>query len=190
MQTTSNHVSTLESTTSAPRLIAILRSTLIVTTCSWVLALSSQMALPLPWTPVPLTLQTFTLMMLTPMLGTRRSIAMVVAYLAQGAIGFPFFSGGRGGLAVLLSPTGGYLIGFIGAVALIGFAHQKRLLQTWSRRVVVFALSSALVLAAGTAAIAAFSGWPVALSIGAAPFISGEIIKAVTAASLWNKRLS
>lgn len=169
---------------------AMLRSLTIVLAASWVLALSAQMAIPLPFTPVPLTLQTFTLVLLTPLLGTSRAIAMVLAYLAQGAAGLPFFSAGRGGLPVLLSPTGGYLLGFVAAAALVGYAHEHGLLKTWGRRVVVFALSGLLVLMAGTAGLASFLGWPKAITVGLIPFLAGDLMKSVVAASVWNKRLS
>lgn len=167
---------------------ALVRNGAIVLATSWVLALSAQMAVPLPFTPVPLTLQTFALMTLVPMLGSRRSIAMVCAYIAQGAAGLPFFSGGRGGIAVLISPTGGYLLGFIAAAALIGFAAEHKLLKGWLRATAVFTLAHALVLATGASALAAFVGWPHAWALGVLPFIPGELIKTFAAATLWNSR--
>jgi biotin transport system substrate-specific component len=169
---------------------SFLRSAVIVLVSSWALALSAQVAIPLPFTPVPMTLQTLSLVLLTPLLGTSRAIAMVVTYLAQGAAGLPFFSAGRGGLSVLLSPTGGYLLGFIAAAALVGFAHEHGLLKTWFRRVCVFALSGALVLMAGTAGLASYLGWPKAIALGFLPFVAGDLVKSVFAASVWNKRLS
>src|ERR1700684_3857010 len=85
----------------------------IVIGASLFVALCARVSLPLPFTPVPLTLQNFGVLLAGLMLGSRRGFAALVLYLAEGAAGLPVFSiGGLGGIAQLLGPTGGYLFAY------------------------------------------------------------------------------
>jgi len=93
------------------------------------LALFSQIKVPLPFTPVPLTLQTFGLLLIAYYLPFRLALGSVLLYLLLGALGFPIFSGGKGGFLILSGPTGGYLIGFFFMVYLLCFAKEKELLS-------------------------------------------------------------
>ncbi|MFN4131808.1 MAG: biotin transporter BioY [Caldimicrobium sp.] len=96
---------------------------------SLLLALFSQIRIPLSFTPVPLTLQTLGVLFIGYYLGAFAGVASVILYLTLGAIGFPFFAGLKGGLLSLSGPTGGYLVGFIAGVYIVGKAKEMGLLK-------------------------------------------------------------
>jgi len=95
---------------------------------SLVIALSARVAIG--W-PVPVTGQTFVVLMIAALLGCRRGCFAVLAYITEGAAGLPVFAHGRAGFAVLLEPTGGYLVGFIAAACIVGLLAEKG----WDRRI-------------------------------------------------------
>lgn len=95
------------------------------------LALLSQIRIPLPFTPVPLTLQTLGVLFTGYYLGARLGLLSILLYITLGALGLPLFSGMKGGLLALSGPTGGYLVGFAFAVYLIGLARERALLNGW-----------------------------------------------------------
>jgi len=95
---------------------------------SLVIALSARVAIG--W-PVPVTGQTFAVLMIAALLGCRRGCFAVLAYITEGAAGLPVFAHGRAGFAVLLEPTGGYLVGFIAAACIVGLLAERG----WDRRI-------------------------------------------------------
>src|SRR5689334_20832837 len=107
---------------------------------SALIALSARVAIPLPFSPVPVTGQTFAVLLVGAALGRRRGAAAVIAYLAEGAAGLPVFAGPNAGPAVLLGPTGGYLFGFIPGAWLCGLLAERG----WDRRVGTTILSMIL----------------------------------------------
>ncbi len=152
---------------------------------SLLIALCAQLRIPLPFTPVPITGQTFAVLLLPALLGGWRGPAAVAAYLLQGALGLPFFAGGTAGWAMLAGPTGGYLVGFFAAAALIplilgrGAASPARIVAA---------------LLAGNVAIYLF-GVPwldrfvdgqlvTAIELGLTPFLIGDAIKLLAASAL------
>src|SRR5215210_7300823 len=84
------------------------RSLALVVAFSLLTALAAQVAVPLPFTPVPVTLQTFAVLLTGALLGSRLGALALILYLFEGASGLPFFYGGHGGIAHLFGPTGGY----------------------------------------------------------------------------------
>src|SRR5678816_1857646 len=82
---------------------------LFVVAASLLTALAAQIALPLPWTPVPITGQTFAVLLTGAVLGARRAFLAQLLYLIEGASGLPFFAGGAGGAVYFAGPTAGYL---------------------------------------------------------------------------------
>src|SRR5437867_606745 len=107
-----------------PRAGALRDITLIVG-ASVVTALAAQVAISLPWTPVPITGQTFAVLLTGAVLGARRGFLAQALYLLEGALGLPVFAGGAAGLAKLLGPTGGYLVAFPFAAALVGALCER-----------------------------------------------------------------
>ncbi|GIV84905.1 MAG: biotin transporter BioY [Candidatus Roseilinea sp.] len=147
---------------------------------SWLVAALAQIVIPLQ--PVPITGQTLGVLLVGAALGWRRGALALVAYVLQGAAGLPFFAGGASGVARLLGPTGGYLIGFIFAAALTGWLSERG----WDRRfwgtLLAMALGNAIIYAIGVPWLAQFVGWPRALEVGLLPFLPGDAIKATLAA--------
>lgn len=148
---------------------------------SLLLALCAQIRIPLPFTPVPITGQTFAVLLLPVMLGGWRGPAAVALYLAQGLLGLPFFAGGAAGVAALAGPTGGYLIGFLLAavvIALLAGGGGSR------ARVALALLAGNLVIyLCGVPWLARFvdGGMVAALTLGMTPFLLGDAIKLLAA---------
>jgi len=138
------------------------------------------MALPLPGSPVPLVLQNLMAVLSGLLLGPLRGAAAVLLFLALGALGFPVFSAGHGGLAWLVGPTGGYLGGYLVAALLAGLlARSRRLSLTILGTVGGFAA----ILLLGAIRLKFYKGieWPAALTLGVLPFLVGDGIKAAVA---------
>jgi len=144
---------------------------------SLLIAAAAWIQIRLPFTPVPITAQTFAVVLLGALYGSRRGAATVLAYLAQGALGLPVFAGGAAGLAYILGPTGGYLLGFILAAAVAGFLAERG----WDRRPATTALAMTLATAAlfipGLLWLGLFIGYHAVLPAGLIPFLPGAIIK-------------
>jgi biotin transport system substrate-specific component len=164
----------------------VMRSVILVAVGTALLTLSAKVNLPLPY--VPMTLQTLVVLMIGAAYGWRLGAATVALYLLQGALGMPVFAGTpeKGiGLAYMVGPTGGYLIGYVAAAAVTGALAGLG----WDRRVSTTILS----MLAGTAVIYAFGigwlgmvvGWdkPV-LAWGLTPFLLGDLIKLALAAAV------
>ncbi|HIE51076.1 MAG TPA: biotin transporter BioY [Armatimonadetes bacterium] len=149
----------------------------------WV-ALSAQVAIPLPFTPVPITGQTFGVLLVGFALGARRGAASLVLYLVEGAAGLPVFAGATGGMARLWGPTGGYLFGFVAAAALTGYLAERG----WDRRVswtfLGMALGNAVIYLCGLPWLAHFVGEGQVWAAGLLPFLAGDGLKAALAAAL------
>jgi biotin transport system substrate-specific component len=153
---------------------------------SALIALCTQIAVgyPVPWTG-----QTFAVLMVGALLGSRRGALCVLTYLLQGLAGFPVFSHGRAGLAVLLGPTGGYLIGFVLAAYVVGRLAERG----WDRRpattVLAMVFGSILLYSCGllwlTSLVHLFGqSLGSVLAIGLYPFLPGEIVKIALATAL------
>jgi len=157
---------------------------LVVVTASLLLTLSAKISIP--FIPVPLTMQTFVVVGLGLALGPTLGVAAVGLYLLQGAMGLPVFAGTpeKGiGLAYLAGPTGGYLIGYLPAVAATGWLA----IRGWDRNIVLAflaALAGAVILyIPGLLWLGTLVGWdkPV-LAWGLYPFIPGDLAKTALAA--------
>lgn len=146
------------------------------------LALCAQVRIPLPFTPVPITGQTFAVLLLPVMLGGWRGPAAVAAYLAQGALGLPFFAGGAAGAAVLAGPTGGYLLGFLLAAVVIavlaGHSRGSRV-----RLALAMVAGNLVIYLCGVPWLARFveGGLGAAVMLGMTPFLVGDAIKLIAA---------
>ena len=149
---------------------------------SLLIGLCAQLAIPL-W-PVPVTGQTFAVLMVGALIGARRGCLAVLAYIIEGAAGLPVFAMGRGGFAVLRGFTAGYLVGFIAAAYIVGLLAQKG----WDRRIGTTILAMVL----GNIVIYTFgllwlSSLPVINNVlreGLYPFIIGDLLKIALAAIL------
>ena len=141
-------------------------------------ALSSQLAFYLPWSPVPFTGQTFAVLLTGAVLGSKRGGLSLTLYLLEGIIGLPVFAGGTGGLAVLFGPTAGYLIGFVPAAMLIGSLAEKGLDRHRHSILIAFFLGQAVIYFFGVLHLLSFVDIRQVFKIGVAPFLIGDTIKA------------
>lgn len=153
-------------------------------------ALSAFVRVPLPFTPVPLTLQTLAVLCSAGFLG-RRAAASQALYLAVGAAGLPVFQGAAGGIGHLLGPTGGYLLGFVAAAFIVGGMLEGR--RGGGAAIGAMALGALLILVAGSAWLAALLKLDAlgAMQMGAFPFLAGDLAKAGMAGLLawgWKRR--
>ncbi|HEX8177727.1 MAG TPA: biotin transporter BioY [Pyrinomonadaceae bacterium] len=163
------------------------RSVVLVVAFSLLTALSAQVVIPLPWTPVPITGQTFAVLLTGALLGSRLGALAMIAYLVEGAVGLPFFRSGQGGLHYLLfSPTAGYLFSYPLAAFLTGWLAERG----WDRKYLTAAsamlLGSAVILLCGWSWLSAFYA-PTAIAAwraGVAPFLLGDAVKISLAAAV------
>lgn len=148
------------------------------------LILGSRISIPLPGNPVPLTLQTLAVLIVGGSLGLRRGVISVAVFVALGVIGLPVFAESRSGLQVILGATGGYLIGFIAAAALVGRLAELG----WDRHiggsVGMNLLGSATIYLIGVPWLAVVLGVPAgkAIELGLLPFLVGDVVKLLVAA--------
>jgi len=161
------------------------RSALLVVGFSLLTALAAQVVVPLPWTPVPLTGQTFAVLLTGALLGPRLGALAMLAYLAEGAAGLPFFRGGAGGVTHFSGATAGYLFAFPAAAYVTGTLAERG----WDRRFLTaaaaMALGSFVILAGGWAWLTFLSGNAAqAFRLGVGWFLVGDVVKVALAAAV------
>jgi biotin transport system substrate-specific component len=155
-------------------------------------ALAAHVRVPIPFTPVPLTLQTMFVVLAGALLGPRLGAASMLTYLGMGVAGLPVFAGGMG-LAYLLGPTGGYLLAFPVAAFVAGVITRPGIGRgpvAALRLVVGLAAAALLILVSGAAWLTTLTGdLAGAIALGVAPFVFGEAIKVSLAALIaWRGR--
>ncbi len=158
------------------------RSVGLVVSFSLLNALAAQIAIPIG--PVPITGQTFAVLLTGALLGSRLGAAALIVYLVEGFSGLPFFAGGTGGFAHILGPAGGYLVSFPAAAYITGAFSE----HGWDKRFITAAASMAIgslvILLSGWAWLSQFMGATAALHTGVTRFIIGDIVKIVLAAAV------
>jgi len=160
----------------------VLRDILVVVGASLVTAAAARIVLPLPWSPVPLTGQTFAVLLTGAALGARRGLLAQALYLVEGAMGLPFFAGGLGGPLVLAGPTGGFLLAFPLAAAVTGLCAERGWDRRFGSTLAAMLLGSAVILVSGLALLSRFVPADRLLAAGLLPFVPGDVVKAVAAA--------
>ena len=161
----------------------IIYDAIIVICGSLILCLSAQVKVYLPISPVPITGQTFAVLMLAALLGSRRGVLAMLAYLIEGASGLPVFAGGIGP-ATLIGPTGGYLFGFIAVAYVVGRLAEMGW-DRWVITTIAAMLAGEIVLYTfGVCWLAIMTNIRTALVIGLYPFIVGDILKIALAAAV------
>jgi len=145
-------------------------------------AAAAQVAVPVPLSPVPMTLQPLAVLAVGGLLGRAGGVAALTAYLALGALGFPVFAGGAGGALHLLGPTGGYLLAFPVAAGVTGaLASRGGVVRTLA----ACALGMLVVHVGGVAQLAVLGGDPTAaFRVGFVPFFTGDLLKVGLAAAI------
>lgn len=166
----------------------LLRDGALVLGGSLVVALLAQVSIPLQ--PVPVTGQTLGVLLVAAALGRRRGALAMLAYIAEGTLGLPVFAEGKAGPEVLAGPTGGYLVGFVLAAALVGALAERG----WDRRPLTMGLAMVLgnlaIYALGASWLARWlmaaqmstgAALQAAWNVGVAPFLLGDALKLIVA---------
>ena len=151
---------------------------------SALIALSAQVAFPLPFSPVPVTGQTFGVLFVASLLGRARGTAAVLAYLAEGAAGLPVFAGAAAGPAKLIGPTGGYLAGFVLGAYVCGWLAERGWDRTPFKTTISMILGNIAIFAVALPWLARFVGAANVWTMGFWPFITGDVVKIGAAAAL------
>ena len=173
---------------------AITRDIVAIVGFALLTAAAAQVSIPLGFTPVPLTGQTFAVLLAGGVLGANRGAASQLLYVALGAVGLPFYADGASGLTVdgAFIPTVGYLIGFIVAAYVVGLMAERQqdrnlissIPALFAGTFIIYAIGAPILAWRLGVPFAADLDEPSALKFGIAPFLIGDAIKAVVAGGL------
>jgi biotin transport system substrate-specific component len=150
------------------------------------LGLSAQISIPLGFTPVPLTGQTFAVLVGAAALGPVRALGGSALYLALGLAGVPWFAGGAGGVSVASAPTFGYLVGFLVASLVVGLMARRGFDRRFIGMAAVMIVGNVVIYAFGATWLAAsiHVSLAKAITLGVTPFLIGDLIKLALADAL------
>lgn len=148
------------------------------------IAATAQVWFTLPFSPVPITGQTFGVLFVASLLGRGRGAAAVLLYLAEGAAGLPVFAEMKAGPHILLGPTGGYLAGFVPAAWVCGALAERGFDRTIRGTILSMLLGNVAIFALGLPWLARYVGPEHALALGFWPFLPGDVVKIGLAAAL------
>lgn len=167
---------------------SVARDAALVIGAALLTALAAQVRIPIPGSPVPITGQTFGVLLTAAALGPVRGTLGQGLYLLLGAVGLPVFTEWSGGLDVLRGPTAGYLVGFVLAAAVVGLASRRGLDRSPLGVLATFVVGNALIYVLGVgwlyASVEGITTLGAAVAAGLTPFLLGDLIKALLAAGL------
>lgn len=164
--------------------LSLIKQTAIVICASAVIAVCARLMLPLPFTPVPLTLANFGVLLVGLTLGSRRGFAAAALYLSWGAMGLPVFaSSGPGSIAQMLGPTGGYLWAYPVIAFLAGWIAERGQ-ASFVRNLLASTVAEVVLFAAGISWLAIMThSWRQAALFGLYPFFFAEVSKVMAASA-------
>jgi biotin transport system substrate-specific component len=163
----------------------LLRNVALAILGSAIVAIAAQINIPLPI--VPITLQSLAVLAIGAAFGARLGAATLGLYALEGAAGLPVFAQMKAGAGVIAGPTGGYIIGFILAAALVGYCAEKGWSNSIPKMILASLLGAAVLYVPGLIWLHQFAnGWAQTFEWGITPFILGDIVKAVLAALGFN----
>lgn len=173
---------------SFPHASNLTRDLILILLGSFFVALFARIEIPMQ--PVPITGQTFAVLLVGALLGSKRGAAAMIAYIVEGAAGLPFFAGGASGIGILTGATAGYLLGFIGAAYVIGLLAERGLERSVPTSIIPFLIGTVIIYVFGVAWLSIFlESFSQAIQFGLLPFLIGDAIKLIAAAlllpSLW-----
>lgn len=167
--------------------LTLARELALVIAGSLLVAGAAQVAIPLPFTPVPITGQTFAVLLVGASLGAVRGAASLTLYLVWGIAGLPFFAGGASGLRIITGATGGYLAGFVVAAFVVGWLAQRGWDRRFGNSIGLMLTGNVIIYLFGVPWLAYMMGAsPVSQEVllaGLYPFIPGDLIKLYLAAA-------
>jgi len=159
---------------------ALLRNLVLAVLGSIFVALCAQINIPM--LPVPMTLQTFAVLVVGAAFGSRLGAATLTLYMLEGVAGLPVFAEFKSGPAIMLGPTGGYIVGFIIAAALVGWFAERGFDRNIWKMFVAMLCGSVSLYVPGLLWLAYLIGWESAVQYGLLPFVWGDLVKAALAA--------
>jgi len=163
-----------------------LTDTVLVTLGAGMVAVAAQVSIPLPFTPVPITGQTFAVLLVGASLGAGRGIASLLLYVLVGIAGAPVYAEGAHGWAVVSGATGGYLVGFVAAAAITGRLAERRWDRRFSSALAAMLTGNVVIYLVGLPwlAIVLDTGLERTLELGLYPFVPGDVLKLYLAGML------
>ena len=165
-----------------PRTAEWIRSLYLIALGSLFLAALAQIEIILPFTPVPITGQTFGVLLIGAALGAKRGAASMILYITEGGLGLPFFAGGASGLGILTGATAGYLAGFVGAAYVVGWLAERGLERSVRTSLIPFFVGAVIIYACGVAWLSVvLESFNRAITLGVVPFLLGDGLKLVAA---------
>lgn len=153
----------------------------VVLGASIIIALFAPISIWLPFSPIPIATQAHVVLLLSCLLGSKRSAMAVLTYLFQGAIGFPVFAGARAGIHVLAGPTGGYLLGYVLAAFITGWMVERMAHRTASKIFIAMGCGNLIVYLFGISWLSRYIGLQAAFVLGMLPFLIGDLLKLIVA---------
>ncbi|MDQ3281442.1 MAG: biotin transporter BioY [Acidobacteriota bacterium] len=160
---------------------------LLVIGASALIAIAAQVAIPLPFTPVPLTLQPLAVIFIGVALGSTRGAAAAALYLLEGFSGLPVFAQGHGGPMWLVAPTAGYLFSYPFAAWVAGFVSERGWGSNMTRAIAGMLLALTVIYLGGWSWLAMLTNPRAAFAAGVAPFVVADIVKVAIGAALLPK---
>ena len=161
---------------------SVLADVSLIVLGSLFVAAMAQLSIPLQ--PVPVTGQTLAVLLVGMVLGSRRGALTLAAYLGAGLAGLPVFAEAKLGLATVLGPTGGYLVGFIAAAWLVGLLAERGFDRSLGKTLIAMVAGNIVIYIFGLAWLSTQVGFDNSLAYGLYPFLVGDILKAALAALL------
>lgn len=150
---------------------------LLVMGATLLIVLSGRISIPLPFTPVPIALQSHVCLLMGVLLGRQMAISSIILFLAMGVVGLPVFSMGAAGFAHLLGPRGGYLIGYLLGTWAVATLMERRRLGSPREKTLAMGLGTLVIYACGLPQLALFVGAERVIMLGMVPFLAGDLMK-------------
>ena len=147
------------------------------------LSIMSQLIIPLYFTPVPISLGSFGIMLVALLYGRKLGTATVISYVAAGSLGAPIFAGFKAGS--LFSPTGGYIIGYIVAAVILGYLSDRGIAKSYVKTFLSLLLVSVIIFILGALVLMLFVPIKNVFMAGVLPFIPGDMLKVIAATLLF-----
>jgi biotin transport system substrate-specific component len=163
---------------------ALLYNVVLIVGGAIFIALCAQIAIPVPFSPVPITGQTLAVLVTGILLGSRRGCAAVLLYLSEGVAGLPVFAGGSFGIQHLIGPTGGYLVGFIPGAYICGLLAERGWDRTFMHTLLLLLTGKLLIYTCGLLWLSHWVGFGNVLLMGLYPFLPGTVIKITLATAI------
>jgi biotin transport system substrate-specific component len=173
---------------------ALLRDIVLIVAFGSLMGLLARISIPLPFTPVPITGQTFGVLLTGAVLGSRRGALAMLVYLAEGLVGLPVFAFGLSGWVIISGPTGGYLLSYPLAAFAVGFLAERGWDRTFLTAAAAMVVGEIIIYVIAIPWLAHnmvgnYAGWPCtgwrnSIGCGLVPFVPGDIAKLLLAAAM------